>query len=116
MVQHWSCGGTKLKVVDKYKHLDIWFTYNLNRTDHINVRLTKVDDKTANLHNLFINKKVLGRVKTLVWFSYVRSTLEYGGEVWKADPQDLEKLKQVQTRAGIKIFVNSVGASVTMSR
>jgi hypothetical protein len=26
MTQHWSCRGTKLKVVDKYKYLGIWFT------------------------------------------------------------------------------------------
>jgi hypothetical protein len=34
----------------------------------------------------------------------VRSTLKYGVEVWTADLQQLEKLEQVQTRAGIKIL------------
>jgi hypothetical protein len=104
MAQHWSCRGTKLKVVDKYKYLGIWFTYNLDWTEHINVTLAKADGKTANLRKLFSNKKVPARAKTLVWLSYVRPTLEYGGEVWKADPQQLEKLEQVQTRSGIKIF------------
>jgi hypothetical protein len=73
--------------VDKYKYLGIWSTYNLVYTEYINVTLAKADDKTINLHKLFKNKQVPPRVKTLVWLSCVRPTLEYSGEVWKTDPQ-----------------------------
>jgi hypothetical protein len=59
-----------LKVVDKYKYLGIWFTYNLDWTEHINVTLAKADGKTANLRKLFSNKKVPARAKTLVWLSW----------------------------------------------
>ena len=104
MAQHWTCRGTKLKVVDKYKYLGIWFTYNLDWAEHINVTLTKAEGKTTNLRRLFSNKKVPARAKTLVWLSFVRPTLEYGGEVWKADPTQTRKLEQIQTTAGINIF------------
>jgi exonuclease III len=104
MAQHWTCRGTTLKVVDKYKYLGIWFTYNLDWAEHINVTLAKADGKTANLRKLFSNKKVPARAKTLVWLSYVRPTLEYGSEVWSADPSQTRKLEQRQTTAGTKIF------------
>jgi exonuclease III len=99
-----ECRGVRLKVVDKYKYLGIWFTSCLRWTHHLEVAVQKAKQSTRDLGRVFFNKRIPAKAKALVWLSTVRPKLEYGAEVWKANDPQAKKLESVQVQAGAKIF------------
>ena len=53
---------------------------------------------------MFSNARIPARAKALIWLSTARPQMEHGGEVWKANGPQADRLKSVQVQAGCKIF------------
>jgi exonuclease III len=100
----WVCRGETLKVVSEYKYLGIWFTSDLLWTVHINKMVFKARKTTAGLGGVFSNGRIPARAKSLVWLSTARPQMEHGGEVWKANTAQADRLESVQVQAACKIF------------
>ena len=100
----WVCRGETLKVVSEYKYLGIWFTSDLLWTVHINKMVAKATATTADLGGVFSNARIPARAKALIWLSTARPQMEHGGEVWKANGPQADRLESVQVQAGCKIF------------
>ena len=100
----WTCRGTPLQEVKRYKYLGLWVTRDLSWSHHVQVTIAKATKRTQSLSGLFNNNRVPARAKALVWLSYVRPLLEYGCAVWTPTMKQADSMERVQHTAGVKIF------------
>jgi hypothetical protein len=101
----WKIGGTKLKVVHKYKYLGLIFSDDLSWEPHSRRVVKKVGATLARLGVLLSRRELPTALKSLVWNSVAGSVLNYGAEVWEPPTKKLGlQLESLQHKAGVKIL------------
>jgi hypothetical protein len=100
----YSCQGTSLKLVRKYKYLGIWFSSDMTWTEHISQTTAKAKKATCSVRRVLSNSKLPPRAKSLLWLARVRPKITHGCEVWRANSKQAKAIESLQTQAGVKIL------------
>ena len=103
------CGGY-LKLVESHTHLGMLFSQNLDWNLHINSILAKSYQRLNMLRML--SKLVPRQTLIILYFSMIRSILDYGCHVYcSLSAADAKRLEQLQYKAGLIITGGIQGTS-----
>lgn len=102
-----------LNISKEFKYLGVFFTFDLRWNKHVNYIVNKAASVLGFLRRNFSH--LPSNLKTQLYFSHVRSILEYGCVCWDPHTSELiNKLEKIQNRA-VRFVLGNYSRQLSMT-
>ena len=112
----WSWRGKPLGVVSKYKYLGMWIDDDLSWRTHLKELVAKGKAANHKLGRLLSLRAVPTPLKKLVWTSVVRSKLDHGSTIYRANSKQAKALESIQHQACVKMLAANRHTAIPIAR